>query len=375
MPIETLGLDIGTSFIKAVSVDRQKQPRLVNYSITPTGSVFNKILAGDNRSIVEAADYLKSFLKETGIKSTAVVMVIPDDKVFTKVLSLPYLKDKELSNAVKWEAEQIIPQPLDEVYLKYSVLRAEKGKSKGVLETIKESAVKDLSNKDTQTQADVKELELLLVAVPKTLISNYITLINKIGLEPAGLEPASIASIRSITVNDIYVPTMIVNLGYNKVSFYFAIENTLRFVRTINFALSSVLKIIKTELDLSENQANEYLFTYGLREKELSGKLRQLIMPVINIIFDELNKSVSYVESKPELMANVESKKVKRIILTGGGALIPDLLLYFVSESGIEIELGNSFEGMDISSIRDQKHLIKLSPIFAASAGAALKEY
>jgi type IV pilus assembly protein PilM len=363
--MEVIGLDIGTSYIKAVSIDKTKYRILKKIALTPTGDIYNKINSTDDKVLNEAALDLKKFFKDNGFTADRIVGILPDDVIYTKVINMPYLEGAELTNAVQWEAEQYIPQPINQVHLKYTILNDTKNdiKEKSIIDEIKLS-----SNKNKAPQ---REIEVLVVAAPKNIVNRYVSVFTKMGLEPLGLEPASVSTIRSVTFNDASIPSVIVNFGYNRVSFYLAVNNTLRFVRTINFALSSVIGIIKKELDLSDINSNEYLFTYGLKENELNGKLKEVILPVINIILDELKKSISFVESKERLIG-VTDNKVKRIILTGGGALIPNLLVYFAEQINTEIEISRTWENIDTNEIKE-KHLIdSLGPVFPAAVGAAL---
>ena len=66
---------------------------------------------------------------------------------------------------------------------------------------------------------------------------------------------------------------------------------------------------------------------------------------------------------------------IKRIVLTGGGALIPDLMLYLVGEVKPEVQYANPWKSVDISGIsqQGQVQLQELGPLFAAAVGAAIK--
>lgn len=370
--MEILGIDIGTSQFKAVSVNRGKRNRLTKFIVEPTGDLYNKILSESENDLLDVASQLKKFFKEHDISANAVVAVLPDDKIFTKVITMPYLQGKELASAIEWEAEQHLPQALSEVYLKYSQLKTF-NVSKNTNKADILDKVKNVSGQQNPMDSE-KVMEVLLVAAPKNIVKKYIFVLNKAGVEPLGIEPSAISTIRGITSYDISVPTMVVNFGYSKVSFYLAIDNVLRFTRTINMAIGSLIKVIKQELDLSETQSSEYLYTYGLRENELSGKLITLVSPVMNIIVDELKKSISYVETRPALIGETDVKKVRRVIISGGGALIPDVVIYFVKGVEAEVEIAKTWNSVDTSGFKDRNQLNYLGPLFSGALGAAIKE-
>ncbi len=362
-----LGIDIGTSHIKAVSIEREKSNKLLRYSVGPSRGMAQKLLSESQHDIKELAEYIKEFLLEEGYISTKAIAVLPDHKVFTKVITMPVIGGKEFEAAVRWEAEQHLPHQLSDIYLKHTILKQYGGDAKKTTELLGK-----LTGKKGEKKAD-GVMEVLLVAAPKSTVDKYLSLLNKAGLEPIGLEPSSLSTIRSTMVSDISVPTIIVDFGYNNVNFYLAVNNTLRFVRTINFAVSSIVRIISQELDVSPTQAAEYLYTYGLKDDELSGKIKEIILPVIKIIVDELKKSQDFVEKRPALMGDTHYKNIKRIILSGGGALIPNLIVYMIQEINTEVEYANPWESVDISSIKGDNKLDDYGPLFAAAVGAALK--
>ena len=364
--MELLGLDIGTSHIKVVSIEKSKKNILKRFAISPSKDVLNKVLSDSEYDIDELAKFIKEFLLNEEIFSRKVVGVIPDNKVFTKLIQLPYVSGKEFDDAVKWEAEQHLPESLSDVYLKYTVLSDVS--SKGGL-------IKKLMKSDSDNSEESDIVDVLLVAVSKRIVDKYLKLLNKAGLEPVGLEPSSASIVRSVVRDDtMNVPTIIADIGYSNVSFMLTLNKNVRFIRTVNFAISSLVNVISKELDVSPIKSAEYLYTYGMKENELDGKIKQIIKPVVDIILEELKKSIDFVQKKEELIGRSDNKQIKRIILNGGGALIPDLPLYIVQELSLEVEYAEPFKYVDISTIKGSEKLHDYGPLLSAAIGAAIKD-
>lgn len=373
MPQNVLGLDIGSSHIKAVLVDKETTPnRLLRYAMVPSANLGEKVLSGTDQDADDAAEFIRGFLHESGFPPTGqVVAVLPENKVFSKVISMPMLQGKEFDEAIKWEAEQHIPNPLSEVYLKYTLLKEDKekkSKAQDILDAVRGKA----AGNETE---EFGTMEVLLVAAPKKIVDRYMKIFSKAGLKTLGLEPISISIIRSTLFTESPVPTIIVNLGQTSIDFYFSLENNLRFVNTTNFGLASVTKAVSKGLDVSALQASEYLFTYGFKENVLGGKIRELILPVFSLIMDELNKTQKYVESRSQYFSDNNYGGIKRIVVTGGGALVPDLILYLVGQIKPEVQYANPWRSVDMSGIPDQSRtqIEELGPLFAAAVGAAIK--
>src|SRR5947207_792276 len=112
MKSNTFGLDIGTSKIKAVWLDWDKNS--LSYvsamaSQTPSPGIQSES-PFDHQELAQAINKLVSDAKITTDK---VAIALPENHIFTKVIDMPVLSEKELSNAIYWEAEEHIPAPID----------------------------------------------------------------------------------------------------------------------------------------------------------------------------------------------------------------------------------------------------------------------
>ena len=212
-----------------------------------------------------------------------------------------------------------------------------------------------------------------MVSVPKIFIDRYFKIIKKSGLIPIGLEPTSLAIIRSISLSDYHVPTIIINMGDSSIDFYLTVKNNLRFVRSLSFGVSSMIKAISQELDISLIQASEYLYTYGFNEKALNGKIRTIVLPIINIIVDEFQKAQQYIQTRASFFGSESDHVVRQIIITGGGSLIPDIMIYLIEIVSMEVQMADPLKSLDISQVSNKSVLEQYGPLFSAAVGAALK--
>lgn len=387
-----LGLDIGTSHIKAVSIYREKYKNtLLRYAIGPSRGLASKIASESQIDNIAASEILRNFLDENGFKDTQAVAAIPEQRVFSKVISMPNIGSKDFKQAIEWEAEQHLPQALSEVYLKYTIekkdsQKKDNNKDKNKKEEQKSTVLLNAKDKYIKKAIDLisfagnspesktgSTIDVLLVSVQRGYVDRYLSVISRAGLAPLGLEPTSISSIRSALADSVNVPTIIVNFGYSNTDFYFCVNNNLRFVRPISLGTSSAIRAISEALDVSPIQANEYLYTYGLKENLLNGKIREIIMPVMRMLIEEFEKSKEYIESREALFGDEVDKRVRRILLMGGGALIPDMMVYLIQNTSVEVEMADAWKAIDVSLVGDPKTMDDYKPLFVAAVGAGLK--
>lgn len=347
-----IGLDIGTSHIKAVEIEtKDNQSVLTRYAVVPQKKIFADVGFWEMDNVKDAGKLLKEFLSEYKFTANNVVAVIPESVTFNKVLTLPILKGKELDEALKIEAKQHVPYPVEELYLKYEQLTTtHKTKNNG-------------------------RMKLLLVAVRKKNIDRYLKIIESAGKIPSGIEPSSVSAIRSLINGPAFdLSTLVVNIGYQSIDFYYVVDRKFVYARTVSFGLSSIIKAISVNLNISNTKAIQYLYAYGLNKKYLNGKLFSIIEPGIGVLASELEKSERYITSRNIFNAKDGTNMVRRVLITGGGALIPDLLSYVPAFTDAEVLLADAWTSVNIKNVTDVANLDRAGPLFTSAVGAALKQ-
>src|SRR3989339_290076 len=118
----SVGLDIGVSTIKAVSLLREKD----HFKLVSLGSIPSPqpgIISDGEEDLQALANTIKQLFSAAKIETKEVIAALPESKVFTRVIDdLPYLSDSELSSAIRYVSEEFIPMPLSDVNLNWQVL-------------------------------------------------------------------------------------------------------------------------------------------------------------------------------------------------------------------------------------------------------------
>jgi len=346
-----IGLDIGTSHIKAVEIEKKEDQFILNrYAVVPQKRVFADVGFWEMDDVKEAGKLLKSFLSDYKFTAGRVVAVIPESLTFNKILTLPILKGKDLDEALKIEAKQHVPYPVEELYLKYEILsKALKFEDEG-------------------------KMKLLLAAVRKKNIDRYLKVIENSSKLPSGIEPSSVSTVRSLINGPSFdLSTLIINVGYQNIDFYYVVDRKFVYARTVGFGISSIIKAISVNLNVSNTKAIQYLYTYGLKENALDGKLFKIIEPGIGVLISELEKSERYIMSRDVFTSKDGNNVVRRILFTGGGALIPNLLGFMPRFTDAEIALANTWVSVNIKEVSNYSELDRVGPLFSSAVGAAMK--
>lgn len=335
-----IGLDIGNNIIKAVQLNRENNRNTLlgaGYIATPN-AISNIGSQTDEKALSESISRLIHDMKVTNLDVSA---SLPSSKVVSRVIQVPEMNDNELSSSIEWEAEQFIPWPLSKVKIDYSII-------------------------DRDTNA--KKMSVLLVAAPISLIEKYMKVISLAGLNLISLETEILATSRSISST---FPTLsnILVLAIGATTYEIALlhNQILVYIKSYPIGGNTLTKAISEELGFDIHQAEEYKKTYGLQEDKLEGKIYKIIMPYLTGIYTEIEKTVSYFKE------HFPKDELTTVILTGGTAKLPELVLSVTRNLGLDSQMINPFINISV----DEKILPVITPdaaVYTTAIGLALKE-
>lgn len=340
----TIGLDIGFSSIKLVALAKNNDTfRLVSLGSIPCPQP--GLLSDADDDLEAVAEAIRKLLEATRIEEREVIVALPESKVFTRVIDdLPYLSDDELSSAIRYAAEEFIPMPLTDVNLNWQILARSDGK-----------------NKDAKTT-------VLVIASPKNAVSKYIKVLSVAGLRPKALETEIISVTRSLVGNNPFSPsTLIVQLGATTTDFATVSKGLIWLTRSISTGGMALTRALAQQFNFEITQAEEYKKVYGLLEDQLEGKVFSALKPVADIIVGESKRVIQAFEVK------YPQNAIKRVVLSGGGAKMPGLVVYFADSLGLEVQEADPWYPI----AKDKNLISKLSqdaPSYSVAVGLALRE-
>lgn len=337
----TLGIDIGSHSIKLIELQMEgNQIALVAAGSMPTPpKAMTSTIPADFEAVAVA---IKQLVKDTGTKSREVAIALPESKVFTRVIEVPQLSTRELTSAIKWEAEQYIPLPLDQVNVDFTILR------------------------DSQATGTNK-MEVLLVAAPKALMDKYLSIVEMAGLTAVTAETEIIATSRAVARSIPNVKTvMVVSLGAQTTDISILKSGILTFTRSVSAGGDAMTRAIAQNLDFNQTQAEEYKRTYGLQSDKLEGKIVNAAKPIMDTIVGEMRRSIAFYEEK------YKDQHVETVMLCGGTSRLPGMVIYLAQSINFEVQLANPWIGI----MRDPRFNILNAegPNFCVAVGLALRQ-
>jgi type IV pilus assembly protein PilM/plasmid segregation protein ParM len=128
--------------------------------------------------------------------------------------------------------------------------------------------------------------------------------------------------------------------------------------------MEAIMRSAMQNLNVDEKQAEQFVLKFGLGKDKLEGQVYQAIIGTVEILVSEIDKSIKFFQARyPEV-------KMERIIVTGGASVLPEFPLYLANKFGLNVEIGNAWRNVAVSSDR-QNELLAISNQFGVAVGLA----
>ncbi|MFH0890916.1 MAG: type IV pilus assembly protein PilM [Candidatus Liptonbacteria bacterium] len=346
---DVLGVDIGTTSIKAVEVVAgERAPRLANYGyLANKNSVSraNTVLQASSLKLFEddVAHLLKELVGSMKPNTDRAIASIPNFLTFSTILSFPEMNDSELNKSMAYQAKQYIPMPLTEV----------------VLEWIKVGEV--------ENENGVREQQILLISVPREETEKYQKIFKKAGLSLATLEVEAFSLARGLVGED-KSSTVIVDIGSRSTAFVVVEGGKLKFLGHTDFAGASITQALVSSLSINPVRAEELKRERGIGGTGPNYELSTIMIPFLDVIIEEAKRVIRSYEIQFAF-----APKIERIILSGGGANLPGIDKYFRKRFELPVVKAAPFLRFEYPPAMEPM-VAELDPMFSVALGLALRE-
>lgn len=342
-----LGVDVGLSGIKLVELSNESgHARLVTYAYVdrPVDN-FDQLF---NDRIDETADIIKEMLNKARCTTKMCVAAVPVSSIFTSIISVPASNEKELKEAIVWQAKKLIPVPLEEIQLDSKVI---------------DNAVKSEGQK--------KVSRVLLTGAPKTLVNRYLDLLNRrCGLSLISLETETFAQIRSLVGKD-RSSIMIIDIGFQRTNISVVSQGVPFLNRSIAIGGDSITQTISQMLGVPYGQSET--MKKDIRSMESfapAGDLTPMLNTLMKPILNEIKYSFSLYQGQGDVG---EQRKIDKIIVTGGSAMLPRLSDFLTQVMNVNSYLGDPWARvvypLDLRPILDE-----IGSRFSVAIGCAMRD-
>ena len=341
MPRYCIGLDVGSNSVKAVQLkETGKGLHLVSFGIEPLpaqtivdGAIMNQ------SAVVDAIRTLKNLLRWKGRE---VATAVSGHSVIVKKLKMPEMTRDELAEHIPWEAEHHIPFPKEEVELDHQILSTTGG-----------------------------QMEVVLVAAKKEVISDYSMAIREAKLQPTVLDVTAFTMQNAFEVNYTLEPdetVALINIGSTMATINILSAGTSAFTRDVAGGGNEITEEIQKRLNVSQEQAEAWKLGGTTEGEVLPQEVEQVISEVAEGMAGKLQRSLDF------FLSTTADAKLARVYLCGGTAKVPALQRALEQKSNTPVEILDPFRRIIIDEKRfDPAFLQQHAAEAAVAVGLALR--
>ncbi|MFC7531335.1 type IV pilus assembly protein PilM [Actinoplanes sp. GCM10030250] len=331
-----IGLDIGSSSIRAVEVRRNKDEyTLVNFGQFPLPA--GTVSAGVVQDPLAVTSALKQLWAASKFGSKRVNLGVTNPQLVVREMSIANLPANQMRQALPFQVKEQLPLAVEKSLLDFYPL---------------------------EQAGDNPTVRGLLIAMPKDAVIGLVHAVEKAGLHVAGVDLASFAMLRAASRLDAQVEA-IVDIGANITSVVVHADGEPIFVRTLPRGGAEITESIATRLGFSVGEAEDLKRRHGLHgngDPDSVAALSDAVRPLAT----ELRSSFTY------LASGERQKQVTRISLCGGGALMPGLAEHLQQQLGVAVMYADSATRLRDTRKARERGFDSFVPSAAVSIGLTL---
>jgi type IV pilus assembly protein PilM len=311
-PKTIVGLDIGSSCIKAVELKKGKgEITVAHLGVEPLASdiVVDSMIV-DSTAVSNA---ITKIFTESGIKGKLVATSVSGHSVIVKKISMATMSDQELAAVIQTEAAQHIPFDIQDVNVDFQILS------------------EDLAG---------PQMDVLLVAVKKDKILNYTNVLSLAAKSPSVVDIDAFALQNCYEYNYEPAPgatAALLNLGASVMNINIVKGSTPLFTRDVSVGGNQYTDALQKELDLSFDDAESLKLGRKVGTVSEDAKM-PILQQVTEIIVLEIQKTFDF------FRATASGEHIERLYVAGGSSKVPGLVEALRQEFSLPVEILNPFQ-------------------------------
>ena len=349
MATRLVGLDIGTYGVRAVElVLGGEAPVLERFAqvVLPTGAVREGEVV-DAGAVTEAVRRLWS---EGGLRQRRVVMGVANQRVIVRQAELPLMSEADLQAALQFEAQELIPIPVEEAILDSQI-------------------VEDIVGPEGEAR-----MRILLAAAQREMVRTHLAAVEAAGLRVTAVDVVPFALVRALAgpasanFEAGGGAEAIVCIGGGVTNVVVHEQGVPRFVRILLVGGDDLTAAIAQELDVDLDRAEDLKRRADASSDDaLLARAGQVLADRLVPLVEEIRGSLDYYLAQPQ------SLPINRLLVTGGASRTAGLLERLAAQLDGQVEAGRPLAGLRIGNVGlSESQLAALEPAIAVPIGLAM---
>ncbi|MFW5697082.1 MAG: type IV pilus assembly protein PilM [Fimbriimonadaceae bacterium] len=329
-----LGVDIGHKNFKVVQVERSgdiwKVVRAGRIA-TPADTVKDGVVV----DVKAAGEALKQLMREARISGGRAVIAVAGASVIVRTVRIPKMAEATLRKSIKYEAGRYVPSSVEDSFIEFEIL----------------------------SEAPDEQMDVMIVAAPKEIVQSRMEACQVAGLDTEIVDIEAFASYRALVEADgdpsnLQETIALIDIGENSTSVSVVTNGEFAMARSIPHAGRTLTEALVSYFQLEQQDAEEGKAQLDLnvlvnkeKDKPIENPPLRVIQPHIDELIREVRRSLNYYQSQTSERG--EPLPVKRLVVSGGSALMPGLPQYVGHKLGMEVVSRGVFDNPRFVQIGD----------------------
>lgn len=340
---KVFGLDIGSSAVKIVQLDRNG----AGYTVSAAGiaDIAGETDNGKADKDKLISDAISKCISSAGINTKFAVCSVAGPEVAIRRFEFPVLTKEEMKGAVNLEASQTCPFNADDAVVAYQLTKIGEEKANG-----------------------------FLVSATNNIVEKTKQYVKNAGLNCALLDIDGLALLNCFTEcekNEVHKgTTAILNAGSSTATLAIMENDSLPFVRDIDFPGGTIIEQIAQERKISKDTFKKTYTNYtDSNDKELQSTFENTLRQLCQTLIDDIKKTLHYYKSQSS------SVSIEKLLVCGGFAQISGFVDMLNSSLAATVTSWSPFDKIPSDVKNSCKDIIeKNGPAMAVATGLAMRE-
>ncbi|HRP08449.1 MAG TPA: type IV pilus assembly protein PilM [Gemmatimonadales bacterium] len=335
----TVGLDIGSGYIKAVVINHSTgHPVLEKVAMAPVAD--DAIVEGEVMDPRLVADAVRNLLTAADIKTRDVVVAIGGRDVIIKKILMDRMGETQDREVLPWEADQHIPFDRDNVELDFQILDAD---------------------------GDGLQMQVLLVAAKRDLVESKLALLGESGLDAKVIDVEAFALHNAFERN--YPEAMrgivaLANVGHETTIVNLLEDGVPVLTRDIPVGVRRLREDLQRERGMPSEAADRVV-----RGIDLDPALAPHVATRGEELALGIERAAAFLQTSTRAGASLS-----RLYLTGGGSRVPGLAGVLGDRLKVPVVAAHPIERLDVAAEAfDGLSMDEVAPLLMLPVGLALR--
>jgi len=337
-----VGLDIGSRTIKVAEAVEAKG----GWALKTFGSVDlapGAIEEGVVKDTHVVAETIRELFRLYNIKQSNVAISIGGYSVIVKNITVGNMPEEQLYESINFEAEQYIPFDINDVNLDFHILG--------------------------EAEHNPNQMNVMLVAAKKDMISDYVNVIDSAGLNLCiiDIDAFALQNIYDINYAGSDDNVALIDIGAGKTSLNILRDHVSVFMRDVSLGCNQINQKIASKINCSMAEAEDLKLS-GKQDRISADDLRQIESSVVSDWCSEIRRALDFFYS-----TNPDDP-IKQIVLSGGGANIKEFRESLAIQTSAEVKTIDPFQAFDTNRYdADSPYLAQVAPQAAIAMGLSVR--